>query len=81
MKRSLTFKSVLATTSLVSLFAFAFVNIRADSTLTPVYSKMEMTQNQVETEEDADSRKIPVPDVSVIGRVWDIAQRLLDKAN
>lgn len=81
MKRSLTFKSLLTTVSLLSLFAFAFVNFRTNSTSAQPFSKIEMAQNQVENEEASGSGKISVPDVSVLGRVWEIAQRLLDRAN
>jgi len=81
MKRSLTFKSLLISASLLSLFAFAFVNLRTNSTLAQPFSKIEMAQSQVESEEANESGKITVPDVSVLGRVWEIAQRLLDRAN
>ena len=81
MKQSLTFKSLLITVSLISLFAFAFVNLRTSSTLAQPFPKMEMAQNQVVGEDAEESRKIAVPDVSVLGRIWEIAQRFLDKAN
>lgn len=81
MKRKHTFKSVLITASLLSFFAFAFVNLRANATLDQPFSKIERVQNQVESEEAGESRKIPVPDVTVLGRLWEIAQRFLEKAN
>jgi len=81
MKRSLTFKSLLITASLLSVFAFAFVNFRTNKTLAQPFSKIEMAQNQVEGEDGSEAREIPVPDVSVLGRVWEIAQRFLNKAN
>ncbi|MBK6994253.1 MAG: hypothetical protein IPH31_04770 [Lewinellaceae bacterium] len=37
------------------------------------FSKMEMAQNQVEGDDVDESDKLPVPDVSVLGRVWEIA--------
>jgi len=79
MKQSPAFKSLLIIASLLSVFAFAFVNFRTNSTLAQPFSKIELAQNQVESENE--SSKIPVPDVSVLGRVWELAQRLLDKAN
>ena len=81
MKRSLTFKSLLITASLLSLFAFAFVNLRPNSMVAQSFSKIETVQNQVESKEASDSREIPVPNVSVLGRVWEIAQRFLDRSN
>ena len=81
MKRNLTFKSILLTASFLSLLAFAFVNLRVNSTLARPFSNLEMAQSQVESEDATASRKISVPDVSVLGRVWEIAQRFLSKAN
>ncbi len=81
MKQSITFKSLLITASFLSLFAFAYVNLRPHSNLAQPFSKMAMAQNQVEGEDRGETREIPVPDVSVLGRVWEIAQRFLDKAN
>lgn len=81
MKRSLTFKSLLITASLISLFAFAFVNLRPNSMVAQSFSKIETVQNRVESKEASDSREIPVPNVSVLGRVWEIAQRFLDRSN
>ena len=81
MKQKFTFKSLLLTASVISFFAFAFVNLRTNASLIPPFSTIEMSQNQVESEETAESNKIPVPDVSVLGRIWGIAERLLSKAN
>ncbi|MFN0034457.1 MAG: hypothetical protein ACKVUS_05270 [Saprospiraceae bacterium] len=81
MKRKHTFKSLLITASLLSLFAFAFVNLHANSALKGSVSKIERTQHEVESEEAGETREIPVPDVTVLGRLWEIAQRLLDRAN
>ncbi len=81
MKQEHTFKSLLVTASILSLFAFAFVNFRTNSTSVQPFSTIELAQNQVESEDESESTKIPVPDVSVLGRVWELAQRLLDKAN
>jgi len=79
MKREHTFKSVLVIASFLSLFAFAFVNIKANTTLAQPFSKIELSQNQLESE-DAD-RKISVPDLSVLGRVWEIAHHFLGARN
>ncbi len=81
MKRENTFKTLLLTASLLSFFAFAFVNLRTNAMSAQSFSKIEMAQNQVEGDDVDESDKLPVPDVSVLGRVWEIAQRFLDKAN
>lgn len=81
MKREITFKSILIATSFLSLSAFAFVNFRTNAPLDRPYSAMEMPESKVETDETVESRDLPVPDVSVLGRLWDIAQHLMDRAN
>lgn len=81
MKREQTIKSILVTASFLSLFAFAFVNIQANSTAVQPFSKIEMVQNQVESEDNHESGKLSVPDLSVLGRVWEIAQRFLGANN
>ena len=81
MKRENTFKTLLLTASLLSLFAFAFVNLRTNAMSAQPFSEIEMVQNQVESDEASESDKLPVPDVSVLGRVWEIAQRFLNKTN
>ena len=79
MKRELTFKTVLLTASFLSLLAFAFVNFKVNSPTGQAFSKIELAQNQVEADDGTESREIKVPNVSVLGRLWDIAQRLLDR--
>jgi hypothetical protein len=81
MKQKLTFKSVLVITTFLSLFAFAFVNIKANSTLAKPFSKIELSQNEVESENSNETDKISVPDLSVLGRVWEIAHRFLGANN
>jgi len=77
MKREHSLKSLLVIASFLSLFAFAFVNIKANSTLAQPFSKIEIGQNQVESEDANKSGKLSVPDLSVLGRIWEIAHRFL----
>jgi hypothetical protein len=81
MKREQTFKSILVIASFLSLFAFAFVNIKASTSLTQSFSKIELSQNQVESEDTDENRSVSVPDLSVLGRVWEIAHRFLGARN
>lgn len=81
MKREITFKSLLIAASLFSLLAFVFVNLRSNPSFFATIHPLTMAQNQVETEEATESTKIAVPDVTVLGRLWDITQRLLERAN
>ena len=76
MKRSITFKSILIGATVFSLFAFSFVNFRTNATDSQSFAKVELSQNQLDSEEAAESRKIAMPDLSVLGRVWEIAQGL-----
>jgi hypothetical protein len=80
MKREITFKTILLTASFLSLLAFAFVNIQTNSVSALPFSKSEIVQNQVQSEAESQNNEIPVPNVTVLGRVWEIAQRLLDRS-
>lgn len=79
MKREITFKTILITASFLSLLAFAFVNIQTNSVSAQPFSKIELAQEQVQSEAESQNNEIPVPNVTVLGRVWEIAQHLLDK--
>lgn len=81
MKRTITFKSLLITASILSLFAFAFVNLRVTTGVSQPFASIQLPQNQIESEDAAQSQDMTVPNVTVLGRVWEIAQRLLDNAN
>lgn len=81
MKRELTFKTILITASLLSLFAFAFVNLSVNTPLSQHLAKVGITQSRVESEDAGESREISVPDVTVLGRLWEIAQHFLEREN
>jgi hypothetical protein len=81
MKREFTFKSLLITASFLSLFAFAFVNLRSNAVGTQSLSNLGTISAQVESEEAEESQKMSVPDVTVLGRLWEIAQRFLERTN
>jgi hypothetical protein len=80
MKRNLTFKSILITACLFSVFAFIFVNLKADTSLSRHFSEIKMVRTQVESEAGTSDR-LQVPNVSVLGRLWEIGQRFLDRTN
>jgi hypothetical protein len=81
MKRTTTFKTILLCSSIFSICAFAFVNLRSNAGISSPLSSLSIAQGQLESEEAEESREISVPDVSVIGRVYGIAKRLLDRSN
>ncbi|MCC7465691.1 MAG: hypothetical protein IT261_05450 [Saprospiraceae bacterium] len=81
MKRTNTFKTILVCSSFLSICAFAFVNLQSNASLSSPLSAFSITRNQLESEEAEESRELSVPDVTVIGRVYDIAKRLLERSH
>lgn len=81
MKRTTTLKTILVCSSLLSICAFAFVNLRSNAALSSPLSTLSITQGQLKSEEAEESRELSVPDVTVIGRVYGIAKRLMDRSN
>lgn len=80
MKQKQTFKTLLVIASIFSLFAFLFVNIDAKfGTKGKSLVKSEFVQTHLE--ENADERKIGVPGFTMLGRLWDVAQKLIDRKN
>ena len=81
MKQKYTVKSLLVAASIFSLFAFLFVNIHSNSREKKgCVAKSELVQSKLEAEEEND-RKIVVPDVTILGRVLEIAQKLIVQKN
>lgn len=82
MKRSFTFKSVLIGASLVSLAAFAFVNLSVNSSTIPPFSGISAVASDKYNEEGIEeTREIKVPDVTVLGRVYGIVKKTLGKTH
>lgn len=81
MKRKQTLKSLFVVASLISAFAFAFVNVQTGSNLDQKLQAIHLRQERVEADDMGESRKLSVPNVTVLGRLWEIAQRYLDKSN
>lgn len=81
MKQKPTFKSILLVASLFSLFAFAFVNLHAGFSVGRSINQPELVQTQLAEEDDATEREVAVPDVTILGRLWEISQRILDRKN
>ena len=81
MKQKPTFKSILLAASLFSLLAFAFVNLHAGLSVGRSFTQPELVQTQLAEEDNATEREVAVPDVTVLGRLWEISQRILDRKN
>lgn len=80
MKQKLLFKYLLAAVLAMSLFSFAYVNLHAAyACKTSCEQPVKATQSVLIEEEDSEGSKIPVPDVTIIGRVLDIVQRYTSK--
>lgn len=79
MKQKPTFKSLLVVASIFSLFAFIFVNGHAGFGTKIQGSDTVFVETQIE---EADNEgKLPVPDVTVLGSLLDIAHKLIDRKN
>jgi hypothetical protein len=80
MKQKPTFKSLLVVASIVSFSAFVFVNVDYNFRVQkPLLDTEFVPSNVQESEEDVQG--IRVPDVTVLGRLWDIAQQLIQRKN
>jgi hypothetical protein len=79
MKRTTTLKTILLCSSLLSICAFAFVNLHSNAALSSSLSSLTIAKEQLKSDEVEESQKLSVPDVTVIGRVYGIAKRLLDR--
>ncbi|MBL7826731.1 MAG: hypothetical protein JNJ57_08880 [Saprospiraceae bacterium] len=79
MKQKSTFKSLFLAASIFSLFAFVFVNVQSKANMIPTGAPTTLVQPQMVEENENEEREVAVPDVTVLGRLWEIAQRLLDR--
>jgi len=77
MKQKQPLKYVIAGILALSLFSIVYVNLGSRS---PYHASTLETQQSLETasvNEEKQERDIPVPDVTVLGRMLDLAQRLV----
>jgi len=81
MKRKQTLRSLIVVATLISAVAFTFVNVQTGDNLDQQLQAINFKQEQVESDNMSESRKLIVPNVTVLGRLWEIAQRYLDKSN
>lgn len=82
MKRNLLPKSHLLTAAIFSLSAFVFVNLHASlSAPQQVCTQAQIEQPQVKECDDTATRETPLPDVTAISRLIELAQKFLPVAN
>jgi hypothetical protein len=75
MKQKLFPKYLIAAVIALSLFSFAYVNLHAVYSSQASCEQKANTPQPVLVEEEDETRSIPVPDITIIGRVLDIVQR------
>ncbi len=80
MKRKQLPKSPFLLIAVFSLSSFVFVNLHANLSNIGVCSETKMEQPKMEECENGKSREIPVPDVTVVGRLLALAQKLIEVA-
>lgn len=81
MKQKPTFKSLLVVASIFSLSAFAIVNLHATLGVDKPVINAGFVPTHIEEDEDDNERVMTVPDVTILGRLWEIAQKLIDQKN
>lgn len=74
MKRKLLPKSFFFAATLFSLFAFTFVNVNVASEISKP-TKTTLIQTTIEEESDQSNTNIPVPDITIVGRLIEVAHR------
>lgn len=82
MKRQSLLKSFFLFASVFSLTAFIFVNVHANLTIPQEgCTKTTMEQPQVKECDDTEDQDVKIPDVTVLGRLLELAQKFLPVAN
>ena len=82
MKRKSLPKSLFLFAIIFSLTSFVFVNVHANLTLSQqTCMQTMMGQTKVQDCDDAEARDVKIPDVAVLGRLLELAQKFLPVAN
>ena len=71
---------MLVVASIFSLFAFVYVNAQSNFGIQKPSLQTTFVQTEI-VEDEENEREIAVPDVTVLGRLWEIAQKLIDRKN
>ena len=83
MKRKSLPKSLFLATAIFSFTAFLFVNVHANLTV-PVQVRTEVTldqQAQVKDGSESEEQDVKIPNVSALGRLFELAKTLISVAN
>lgn len=76
MKSKLHTKYFLAAVIALSLFSFAYVNLHAAYSNQAVRTEQLKTQQPVMLEDENQNRDIPIPDISILSRIFDMVQKI-----
>ncbi len=77
MKRKFLPKSFFFAVTFFSLFAFFFVNVNVASTICQA-SNTSLIQTAVQEVENQNTTTIQVPDITLVGRLMEVAQRYFE---
>ncbi len=77
MKQKQPFKYVIAGILALSLFSVLYVNAGSRQPFHANFTEKQQSAEVATVEGDKQERNIPVPDVTVLGRLIDLAQRLV----
>ena len=82
MKRKSLPKSLFLIAAVFSLTAFIFVNVHANLTVVQQgCTQTKMEQPQVKECDDTEDQDVKIPDVTVLSRLFELAQKFLPVAN
>ena len=82
MKRKPLPKSLFLFVAIFSLTAFIFVNVHANLTMSnQTCMQTMMEQPQVHDRDETEDRDVKIPDVTVLSRLLELAQKFLPVAN
>ena len=77
MKHKLPFKFVIAGIVALSLFSVIYVNVSGQQNTFATAPESKQSVEVASVDENEQQRNIPIPDVTVLGRIVDLAQRLV----
>lgn len=77
MKHKLPFKFVIAGIVTLSLFSALYVNVSGQQNTFAAAPGSKQSVEVASVDENEQERNIPIPDVTVLGRIVDLAQRLV----
>ncbi|MCB0529939.1 MAG: hypothetical protein H6565_06455 [Lewinellaceae bacterium] len=74
-------KSFFLLIAVFSLFSFLFVNLHSGFAKSQVCPNVKIEQAKMEDSDDSKATNIPIPDITVIERLWRLAQKVVETAS